>query len=144
MLRVIFLFFFLAFELFAGISWTKEYIFHLKKDEIARILFIDRDKKMHEFKFRWTLYDGQKVIVLSNYKDFPKQHALYFDFRLNTIEQILLSETKKYYQKNSFFLLQMDRFDKKTKSISFLVFIKDDDQKFKIKFINPKQTRGDF
>lgn len=140
--KIILALFVFLMPLFGAVSWNSQHIFHLKKDEWGRVIFYergkDRKKFTYEFRFRWTLYDGKKVILLSNYRDFPKQHTLYFKFHLNTIKQILLSDLKKNTQKKTFLMLNMDSFNQKEKNISFLVFIKDIDERLEIKYIDPK------
>lgn len=129
--------------MFGAITWEGEHIFHLKKDEIGRVVFYERGKDRkrftYEFKFRWTLHDGKKVTILSNYRDFPKQHTLYFKFHLNSLRQILLGDLSKNTQKKTYLLLSMDKYDKKTKEITFLVFIKDVDGRLDTKYIDPKR-----
>lgn len=131
--------------LFSAISWDSEHIFYLKKDEIGSIYFYETGKKKEKnryiFHFRWTLHDGKKVIVLSNYRDFPRQHTLYFKSKLNNFRQTLLNSLDTFDKKKSYLLLQMDRFNKKTKEISFLVFIHEKNQRLKIKYIDPKRIK---
>ncbi len=133
----------LSLPLFAQIKWDSEYIFRLKKDEIGRIIFIEKGTEhedfRYEFKFRWTLYDGQKVVLLSHYRKIPRQHVLYFKFRLDSFIQNLLHDKSKNSQKRTYLLLQMDEFDKKKNEILFLIFIKDKDKRFDIKYIKPKR-----
>lgn len=127
---------------FSAISWDSQHVFHLSKDEWGRVVFHEKGKNpkrfTYEFRFRWTLYDGKKVILLSNYRDFPKQHVLYFESKLNSMRQILLSDVSKNTQKKTYLLLSMDEFDKKNSEITFLIFIKDNDKRFDIKYIDPK------
>lgn len=140
----IFLALFLFFmPLFGAVTWNSQHIFHLKKDEWGRVIFYergkDRERFTYEFRFRWTLYDGKKVILLSNYRDFPKQHTLYFKFHLNTMRQILLNDLKRNTQKKTFLMLNMDSYDEKLKEVSFLIFIKDTKERLEIKYIDPKR-----
>lgn len=131
--------------LFGDISWEGEHIFHLKKDEIGTIYFYEmgknRQKYTYVYNFRWTLYDGKKVILLSNYRKFPKQHTLYFERSLNTLRQTLLNNLNAYDDKKTYLLLQMDELNKKTKEITFMIFVKDANQRFEIKYIDPKRNR---
>ncbi len=147
MIKKTLLFFLFTSFLFASVSWDGQQVFRLKKDEFGKIIFHERGKEGSDFtyifKFRWTLYDSQKVILLSNYRDFPRQHSLKFEFRQNTIEQVLLDRAVKNRPKDHYLLLQMDSYDKKKKEIVFLVFIKDSDKKFEIKYIHPKRLKKD-
>lgn len=142
----IFLSFFLFLApVFGAISWNSEHIFHLKKDEIGTIYFYEIGKKRERFtyiyNFRWTLHDGKKVIILSNYRDFPNQHTLYFKSNLNTLRQTLLNNLNAHDDKKTYLLLEMDKYDTSKKEISFFVYVKDVSQRLEIKYIDPKRTK---
>lgn len=131
--------------LFGAISWESEHIFHLKKDEVGTVYFYEigknRKKYTYVFNFKWTLHDGKKVTVLSNYREFPRQHTLYFKSRLNTLSQVLLNNLNAHDDKKTYLVLQMEKYDKKTKEISFMVFVKDANQRLEIKYMDPKRKR---
>ncbi len=128
---------------FAKISWTSEHAFSLKKDEFGIIYLQEKGKKKADgtyvFKFRWTLYDSMKVVVLSNYRGFPGQHVMYFNNRLKVFRQNLLG--REYQPQRSYILVQMDSFKKQNGEILFFIFIKDDSGNFDIKYIDPKRNK---
>ncbi len=136
-------FLFLCSFLYAQVSWDSEHIFSLKKDELGIIYFYEigknRQKHTYRFDFRWTLHDGKKVVILSKYRNFPNQHILYFDAKLNAFKQNLLNNSNQ--EPNSYLLLQMDKFHEDKKEISFLAFVKDRAKKFEVKYIDPKRTQ---
>ncbi len=131
--KLILAFLMFALPLFATIKWDKTYHFSLKKDQIATILFYKKDDpKPYEFKFRWTLYAGNQVIVLSNYRGFPRQHTLFFKANLNSFRQSLISEKLKHSLTKTYLLLTMNDFDEKKKSINFTIYIRDSYKRFEV------------
>lgn len=122
-------------------SWDGQRSFLLKKDEWGKVLVHEKaypQRGWYEFWFRWTLYDGKNITVLSRYRDFPKQHNFTFERFQNSFRQILLNDTFKNTQKKTFLLLELDEFVKKDKKMRFNVFIKDANKRLEIKYIDPK------
>ncbi len=132
---------FLYSSLFAKVSWDSQKIYSLKKDEVATIYFYEKgkDKKNYTYPFslRWTLYDGKKVVVLSKYRSFPVQHVLYFDYKLDSFRQTLSKDIS--HKDYSYVLVQMDKFHKSKKEISFMVFVKDSAKKYEVKYQDLKR-----
>lgn len=144
MSKIFLAFFLFTASLYANITWESQYHFILKKDEIGRILFYEKGKKREkfsfEFIFRWTLNDGEKVVVLSKYREFPRQNILYFKRNLRSFRQYLLQNPYRNTKKNTYLLLSMDKYDKDTKQIGFYIYIKDQDERLDIKYIDPRKA----
>ncbi len=126
-------------------NWTSKHRFSLKKDEIAKIHFFQKGKedKPYVFKFRWTLYAGDQVIVLSNYRDFPRQHTLYFKRSLHAFTQTLISDTYRNSLGKTYLLLQMHSFNAKEKKINFDIYIQDRSERFRTVYIDPNKKADD-
>lgn len=141
--KIVFAFLLLITCSFGEAKWDSKYTFKLKKDEIGKIIFFEKGKpkgyRTYIFNFRWTLDDGQKITVLSDYRGIPRQHTLYLDKKLNTFRQILLSNVTRNDKQKTFLLLQVDEVDKKNKQISFLIYVRDVKSRFKIQYIDPKR-----
>lgn len=133
----IFIIFLFPIYLFSNISWQSQHKFSLQKDEIAKVLIQQKGKKdIYTFLFRWTLYDTQKVVVLSNYKKFPRQHVMYFKHNKTFLQELFPNEYKNT-SKQTYLLTELEKYDTKTKKMDFIIYIKDANKKLKIKYIDP-------
>lgn len=143
--KLILCFLLLTTSVFGQIKWTSQHIFKLKKDEIGRISIYEngKDEQKYTFDFilRWTLYDSQKVVVLSNYRGFPRQHTLYFKRSLRSFRQSLLPDKKRNVNKKAYLLVYMDEYDKKKEDISFMIFLKDPEKRLGVSYIDPKKAK---
>ncbi len=139
MSKIVWIFLFLFVEAYA-LQWKYQYRFILKKDQVAKVKISYRDKKVFlrdsEFDFRWTLYKNGALVTFSSYQKVKAQHILYDKYRLNSFEVELVP--RGILPSNRIYLLVVfDSFDKKNKTATIDMLIKDDNLKILADFIDP-------
>ena len=139
MSKIVWIFLFLFVEANA-LQWKYQYQFILKKDQVAKVKISYRDKKVSlrdgEFDFRWTLYKNGALVTFSSYQKVKAQHILYDKYRLNSFEVELVP--RRILPSNRIYLLVVfESFDKKNKTATIDMFIKDDNLKILADFIDP-------
>ena len=139
MSKIVWIFLFLFVEANA-LQWKYQYQFILKKDQVAKVKISYRDKKVSlrdgEFDFRWTLYKNGALVTFSSYQKLKAQHILYDKYRLNSFEVELVP--RGILPSNRIYLLVVfESFDKKNKTATIDMFIKDDNLKILADFIDP-------
>ncbi len=139
MSKIVWIFLFCFLELNAA-KWKYQYQFILKKDQIAKVKISYRDKKVFlrdgEFDFRWTLYKNGALTTFSSYQKVKSQHILYEGYRLNSFEVELVPRGTNQLDR-IYLLVVFESFDKKNKTATVDMFIKDDNVKTLAEFIDP-------
>ena len=137
-----FLLLFLASFTFA-INWDYQHTFRLKKDEIATIQVNKEQNKIKNsglFRFRWTLYKNEGLVVLTNYEGFPYQYVLYRKRGRDLIRQIIDKKPPKAWLL-PYMLLKFEDFDEKKEIATIGVFISDPNKNNSVDFIEPKRRK---
>jgi len=84
----IFLFFpFLLFAIPFDYWWIDDNIY-LKKDYLVTYN-IEYNNKTYNFKFRWTLYKNDGIVVIYNYQGHRYQNILYKNIQLNGFKKFI-------------------------------------------------------
>ena len=129
-------------------KWAYEYHFELKKDEWAKVYVVpsgnaDNEGTTHKdvYAFRWTLFDGKRVTVLTNYRKFPKQHTLTKTRGLDAVREVLLADPSDRIAGRVELLLVFTDFDQSKKHGNFDIFIKDSNQRVLVEFDDPRRKR---
>jgi len=139
MSKIVWIFLFCFLDLFAA-KWKYQYQFVLKKDQTAKVKISYRDKKVFlrdgEFDFRWTLYKNGALTTFCSYQKVKSQHILYKGYRLNSFEVELVPRGANQL-KRVYLLVVFESFDKKNKTATIDMFIKDDNVKILADFIDP-------
>lgn len=103
---------FLAFSLIGAplnFEYTKK--FELKKDEKAYIIFTDSNSKKREvYEFRWTLFDGLNLVLLTKFRQYPKQPILSQRRGLELFKEQILGFTKEENQDSVILYLEFADF----------------------------------
>jgi len=135
-----FLFFTLSLNAVNQKMWDFQYSFNLKKDKIAT-LFIGKNKKTagkYILKFRWTLYDADRnLILLTSYMGYINQYVLKTKRHLDRVRIKLLSDGRDYNGR-TYALIVFSGFDKKKRVATLNVYIKDEMNRIKVEFKPPK------
>jgi len=137
--KIVTVFLFCIVELYAA-KWKYQYQFVLKKDQVAKVKISYRDKKVFLrdgiFTFRWTLYKNRELSTFSSYQKVKSQHVMTKDFRLNSFK-VELVPMGNGLDSRIYLLVVFESFDKKNKTATIDMFIKDDNVKILADFINP-------
>ncbi len=138
MSKIFTVFLFCVIQLYAA-KWKYQYQFILKKDQVAKVKISYRDKKVFlrdgEFDFRWTLYKNGALITHSVYQKVEHQYVLYQTHRLDSFE-IELVPMGVNISNRIYLLVVFESFDKKNKTATIDMFIKDDNVKILADFID--------
>jgi hypothetical protein len=107
--------------------------FELKKDEVKKIL-IKYDDRVKLFKFRWTLYKNNGLVIHRSYDKIVAQNILYLRNRNRTF-RVQLKPRKSKYHNVPYLLVKFKEFDFKTKKAVFEIFLSDKSMDIKVKYL---------
>jgi hypothetical protein len=133
--------FFLSFLVLILISFSylnaNEYketkIFKLKKDENKKILVkYDRIQKL--FKFRWTLYVNDGLVVFRSYSRVVAQNILYLRHKNQSFRVELTPKGTSYYNV-PYLLIKFKEYDYKTNEATFEMFLSDKKDRVKLEYL---------
>lgn len=124
----------------AGPSFEHVYDFSLKKDEKARIELTELgfDEQPENFDFYWTLWDTNKIIIHSKYRNFVRQYVLSLRRNLNWATQTLIPDFTNPHIDRARLIIEFQAFA--NKEAKFRVYIEDKESRLEVKFIDPKQS----
>ncbi len=133
--------FFLGFFLLLSFSFTSSFCdefrdvktVKLKKDEIKKIL-VKYHNKTRLFKFRWTLYKNNGLIIHRSYDKIVAQNILYLRNK-NKSFKLKLKPKGKGYDNSSYLLVEFKEFDYKKKRAIFKIFLSDKSMDIKLKYL---------
>jgi hypothetical protein len=115
--------------------------FELKKDQFAIIEYNNNNHKSKLF-FRWTLFTSNQLILLATNDNFPTQHFLEKKFHLNGVKfNIFKEQFSNFKDDRVYFLVIFDDFDQKKSIAKFDIYLKDDNNNLKVKFIDPEKEK---
>jgi hypothetical protein len=83
----------------------------LKKDEQKKIL-VKYDNKERLFKFRWTLYKNDGLVIFHAYDKMVAQNILYLNHKNQSVRVILRNDGQNFYNP-PYFLLKFKEFNPK-------------------------------
>ena len=97
--------------------------FSLQKDEQKKILvkYAGREKL---FKFRWTLYINDGLVIHRSYDKIVGQNVLYAHSRNQSFKQELITRGAAYYNV-PYMLVKFKEFDAKKNKAKFQIFLFD-------------------
>ncbi len=111
-----FFFLFIPFLLFAQYI-NFPYTVKLKKDEIVKFT-IYYDKFSYPFRFRWTLYKNDYLVVLYNFNGFPRQVMLTKTYPLDAF-RLKIAKFPEFYP---YLLVKFDDFNAKIATFKIYLF----------------------
>lgn len=128
---------FVLFFVFVNFSYAIEYKdireISLKKDVQKKIL-VKYDAGVRVFKFRWTLYVNEGLVVFHSYDKIVSQHILY----LNHINQsfiLYLQEPGTSLHVRPYVLVKFKKFDFKKNIATFELFLYDKSSKVQMQYL---------
>ena len=127
---------FLASSLFAESSfWNYTYSYTLKKDQVADIVikknYLPTKKSDGILKFRWTLYKGKRLVLLTNYESYPNQFILEKRYKRDTVKIDLLGDNPTI-SKEAFAIIKFRDF--KGDKAYLDVMIRDPEHRMEVRF----------
>ena len=105
----------------------------LKKDEVKKIL-VKYDDRVKLFKFRWTLYKNDGLVIHRSYDKIVAQNILYLRNKNRTFRVKLKPKGKGYYNV-SYLLVKFKEFDYEKKTAIFEIFLADKTMDIKLKYL---------
>ncbi len=128
--------------LLLAFKWEYRHNFILKKDEIGQINVIKRvDSTVRVLKFRWTLYQNGRLVVLAKYDGFPTQYIIQKEYKRNSIK-ITLRDDYTEGSKRCYLILSFKTFNDSKKTALIGAFVTDPQKRIEIQFIDPKKSKG--
>ena len=125
----------LLFSAASAIEFKDMYKVSLKKDEQTEI-FVKYAAYKRVFKFRWTLYTNEGLIVFHSYDKRVKQNILYLNTKNQTFKVLLKSKGADFYEV-PYLLVKFEEFDFEKHEAKFKIFLSDKKSQIKIKY--PKE-----
>ena len=110
--------------------------FSLKKDEQKKIL-VKYDNKKRLFKFRWTLYVNDGLIVLRSYDKTVAQNILYLNYRNQSFRLALKTRGADFYNV-PYILIKFKKFDVKKNIAVFVLYLSDDKDQIRLQILKNK------
>ncbi len=110
--------------------------FSLKKDEQKKIL-VKYDSKERLFKFRWTLFVNDGLVMHRSYDKIISQNILYLNGRNQSVRQELVTRGAHSYEV-PYLLLKFKKFDMKKHEALFELFLYDKQSEIKLEILKNK------
>jgi len=135
------IFFVLIFTitLFGSGFWDYTYTYNTKKDELIKIKikkdYLPTKKTEGKLVLRWTLYSGEKLVLLANYEGNKTQYLLEKSYKRDSVKIDLLDDYKNKMKK-AFAIVKFIDFDTKKNVVKLEVKIHDPNKRLKVDFIN--------
>ena len=105
----------------------------LKKDEQTKIL-VKYQNYEKLFKFRWTLYKNEGLVMFYSYGSRVKQNILYLNGTNQSFKVYLKTKGADFYEV-PYFLVKFKEFDKEKHKVIFELFLSDKKSQMKIKYL---------
>jgi uncharacterized protein with gpF-like domain len=135
-LRIFLTLLFFSSSVFANqLQYVKE--ISLKKDEQKKIL-VKYDNKTRLFKFRWTLYINDGLVVLRSYDKTVAQNILYMNHKNQSFRLELKTRGADFYNV-PYILVKFKEFYKKKNIAKFDLYLSDDKNKIQLDIQKNKQ-----
>jgi len=123
--------------LFSSVTFANNFIevfkISLKKDEQKKIL-VKYDNKERLFKFRWTLYKNEGLVIFRSYDKMVAQNILYLNHKNQSVRTILRNDGEDFYNP-PYFLLKFKEFNQKKSEVKFELYLYDNEMQIKLKFL---------
>ena len=129
---------FILFVSFGSVVFANEFRevkeISLKKDETKKIL-VKYDSKERLFKFRWTLYKNNGLVVLRSYDKIVAQNILYMRHKNRSFRLELKTRGLDFYNV-PYLLVRFKEFKYDTKEAVFELLLSDISSKIELKYLN--------
>jgi hypothetical protein len=129
--------FFLVVVLFFNYIYANEYrdikIIKLKKDEYKKIL-VKYDNHQKVFKFRWTLFSNQNLVVLHSYDRIVSHKMLSLRYKANSYRVELKTRGADFYNV-PYILVKFKEFDYEKREAVFELFLSDKKSQVSLKYL---------
>ncbi|ADN08952.1 hypothetical protein [Sulfurimonas autotrophica] len=109
----------------------------LKKDEQKKIL-VKYDNKTRLFKFRWTLYINDGLVILRSYDKTVAQNILYLNHKNQSFRVELKTRGADFYNV-PYILVKFKEFDAKKNIARFELYLSDDKDQISLEILKNKQ-----
>jgi len=134
-LQVFLLLFFCNATIYANnLQYVKD--ISLKKDEQKKIL-VKYDNKKRLFKFRWTLYVNDGLVVLRSYDKTVAQNILYLNYKNQSFRVELKTRGADFYNV-PYILIKFKKFDVKKNIATFVLYLSDDKDQIRLQILKNK------
>ncbi|WP_345993846.1 hypothetical protein [Sulfurimonas sp. HSL-1716] len=138
-LQVILLLSFFSVSINAQLYKTK-YNIKLKKDKTEKIL-VKYEGIEKLFKFRWTLYHNDGLVVLRSYDEAVAQNILYLNHVNQSVRVELKTRAGGFYSL-PYIILKFVKFDYQTQEAVFELFLFDKKEQIDLKFLTKEALQG--
>ncbi len=105
----------------------------LKKDEYFKAFIEYKDVKKL-FRFRWTLYHNEVLVVFSDFDQISSQHILRLNYNNQSFKVVLYPKGVNYNP--PYLLVKFVKFDFKKKSAIFSLLIYDNNKEINVRYLN--------
>ncbi|MDF1884435.1 hypothetical protein JHD49_10825 [Sulfurimonas sp. SAG-AH-194-C21] len=126
----------LLFSTLNAIEFADMYEISLKKDESTKFL-VRYSNYEREFKFRWTLYVNDGLVMFHSYDTTLAQNILYLNTTNQSFKVFLKQKSSALYEA-PYLLVKFKEFDFEKNSAKFEVFLSDKKSLIKIEKMKKK------
>lgn len=128
---------FITIVLLLSSSWAIEFRdmqkISLQKDEQTKIL-VKYKNNIRLFKFRWTLYVNEGLVVLRSYDTEVSQNILYLNSRNQSFKVYLKSKSAENYEV-PYYLVKFQEFDYEKNRAEFELYLWDKHSEIEIEYL---------
>lgn len=117
-------------------EWLHIKEIRLKKDVTEKIMILGEGNQ-RLLTFRWTLYVNDRLVLFRSFDRFVAQNVLALNHK-NQSFRVELTPKGQKYNAVSYILVKFKAFDFETKEAVFDLFLRDDDEKYILKYLNEK------
>jgi len=105
----------------------------LKKDEQTKIL-VKYDDNVRLFKFRWTLYVNEGLVLFRSYDSQVAQNILYLNTKNQSFRFNLKAKGADFYEV-PYILVKFTKFDYENNRANFELFLSDKKSQIELKYL---------
>lgn len=120
-------------------SFREKKLISLKKDEQKKIL-VEYGAQKKLFKFRWTLYKNEGLVIFRSYDRIVAQNILFLNHNNQSFRLELKGKGADYNV--PYILVQFQKFDYEKKSAIFELFLADKSGQVQLKYLDEKAKKN--
>ncbi len=128
--------FLLLFRTLESAEFAEMYEISVKKDESTKFL-VKYNNYIREFKFRWTLYVNDGLVIFHSYDNKLGQSLLYLNTTNQNFKVFLKQQSSASYEA-PYLLVKFKEFDFEKNRAKFEVFLSDKKSQIKLEKIKKK------
>jgi len=130
------IFLLVGITLLESAAWRESKTFHLKKDELVKVL-VKSEGQERLLNFRWTLYADKALVVHESFDRFVGQHVLYVGNVNQSFRKVLLS-AKRTQKDVPYIIVVFKKFDEGNNTAQMDLLLIDKENRIVLDYLTKK------